>query len=160
VSVAVAWRLKRPEFSDWRRLRELLADAGLPTEGVSAGCGRFLVAVDPSGRVRGGVGLEGDPPDGLLRSLVVERDCRGTGAGALLLHAAETTAMTAGFERLYLLTTTAALYFDRHGYRRFARDEAPPTIRQTREFTRLCPAEAVAMYRKLDDRGAEGARVP
>jgi amino-acid N-acetyltransferase len=160
VSRAVAWRVRPPDLSGWRRLRQLLADANLPTEGVSAGCGRFLVAVDPTGRVRGGVGLEGDPPDGLLRSLVVEHDCRGTGAGFLLLQAAETAAIASGFERLYLLTTTAALYFDRHGYRRIARDEAPPTIRQTREFTRLCPATAEAMYKKLDDREAEGAGVP
>ena len=155
-----AWRVRPPETSDWRRLRELLADEDLPTEGVRAGCGRFLVAVDPSGRVQGGVGLEGDPPDGLLRSLVVARDCSGTGLGERLLDGAETTAKRAGFERVYLLTATAARYFDRHGYRRIARDEAPPTIRQTDEFTRLCPAAAVAMYRELGNREAGSPGVP
>lgn len=144
------WLLDRPSASQWPRLRDLLTAADLPAEGVGPDGGRFLIATDEQGRIGGGVGLEGEPPEALLRSLVVDPESQGRGLGALLLAAAERLAAQAGIRRLYLLTTTAADYFESRGYRPIAREDAPPSIRATEEFSRLCPDSAVAMVRALD----------
>ena len=144
-------RLGPPAAGDWPPLRSLLADADLPVEGVGPGSGRFLVAVDAGGRVRGGVGLEGEPPDALLRSLVVDPAMRGSGLGETLLGAAESMAQSAGVRRLYLLTTTAAGYFETRGYLRIARRAAPAAVLASDEFAHLCPDSAIAMMRRLGD---------
>jgi amino-acid N-acetyltransferase len=149
-----SWRLGPPTAEDWPALRSLLADADLPAEGVGPGNGRFLVAADAGGRVWGGVGLEGRAPDVLLRSLVVNPAVRGSGLGGKLLEAAEGMAESAGVQRLYLLTTTAADFFETRGYRRIARGEAPAAVLATDEFARLCPESAVAMVRRLGVTGA------
>lgn len=147
----IQWRLGEPGRSDWIWLRDLLTAADLPPEGVGPAGGRFVVATDERGLVRGGVGLEGGPPDALLRSLIVDPESRGTGLGELLLAAAQEMAAQAGVRRLYLLTTTAADYFESRGYDRIRREDAPPSIRATDEFSRLCPDSAVAMVRSLGD---------
>ena len=51
--------------------------------------------------------------------------------------------------RFYLLTTTAEDFFARRGYVRIARDEAPETIRATREFADICPAGSAIMRKVL-----------
>jgi amino-acid N-acetyltransferase len=53
-------------------------------------------------------------------------------------------------ETLYLLTTTAAPFFERYGYGAVAREEVPRPIRDTTEFTDLCPASATCMVKGLD----------
>jgi len=50
---------------------------------------------------------------------------------------------------LYLLTSTAESYFERRGYRRIDRAEAPPSIQATREFASLCPASCAFMFKRL-----------
>jgi amino-acid N-acetyltransferase len=52
-------------------------------------------------------------------------------------------------ETLYLLTTTAAAFFARHGYETVERDTVPARIRGTTEFDDLCPDSAVCMRKRL-----------
>jgi amino-acid N-acetyltransferase len=54
-----------------------------------------------------------------------------------------------GVRELFLLTTTAEPIFARWGFRRVDRAEAPPAIRESREFASLCPASAVFMARRV-----------
>jgi len=130
-------------------VRRLVQSAGLPTEDLSQadlshffGCG----AVD---RPHGVVGLELLGTEALLRSLAVEDGARGTGSGGALVAAAERHALQHGVTSMYLLTTTAAGFFERLGYVRVGRETAPPAIRQTREFGELCPATATLMAKPL-----------
>ena len=131
------------------RVVALLASAQLPTEDLTeAHCEHFFYAgseQQPTGLV--GLELFGDV--GLLRSLVVARDRRGTGEGAALLEYAENQAREHGVHTLYLLTTTAENFFARHGYARIPRETAPRAIRATREFAGLCPASSAFMARAL-----------
>ena len=128
----------------------MLAGADLPLDGVGPGAGGvFVVAVDGDGSVVGGAGVEGVGPVVLLRSLVVAGGQRGTGLGRELLAAMEDRAYQAGAREIYLLTTTAAPFFASNGYRRAGRREAPERIRQSREFTVLCPSSAVLMAKTL-----------
>lgn len=126
-----------------------MESAGLPTADLSQvdlshffGCG----AVD---RPHGVVGLELLGTEALLRSLAVEADSRGAGSGRALVAAAEEHARELGVTSIYLLTTTAAEFFERLGYVRADRETAPPAVRRTREFGDLCPASAVFMAKQL-----------
>ena len=78
---------------------------------------------------------------------------RGTGAGRALVEEAEREAERLGVRVIYLLTTTAAGFFERVGYRSVGRETAPPAIRGTREFGELCPASATFMAKHLDPTG-------
>ena len=50
-----------------------------------------------------------------------------------------------GVLEIYLLTTTAEGFFRRNGFERIERKIVPEVIKQTTEFTSLCPSSAVCM---------------
>lgn len=131
----------------------LLESLGLPTAGVAESLGGFVVAAG-AGALLGVAGLERHGRDGVLRSVAVDPLARGGGLGARLTERVIDGAREAGVRRLYLLTTTAADYFPRHGFRRIRREEASPEVRRSVEFREACPASAVAMV--LDLAGAAG----
>src|SRR5438045_379672 len=117
---------------------ELLKQANLPTEDLTAAhCEQFWFA-GPESRPSGIVGLEVFGEVALLRSLAVDATRRGSGTGTALLRHAENQARAQGVRTLYLLTTTAEPFFARHGYARASREAAPPAIRATREFSGIC----------------------
>ena len=94
----------------------LLGAAGLPVEDLDAAkLDAFLVATQGEVCV-GVVGLEIHESNALLRSLVVEPRHRSRGLGGRLVDAVETEARARGVTSLYLLTTTAATFFERMGY--------------------------------------------
>jgi amino-acid N-acetyltransferase len=95
------------------------------------------------------VGLELHGDVALLRSLVVEPAHRGSGDGVALVAAAEEHARHHGVRQIYLLTTTAAPFFARLGWRDADRDGAPDAIRRTREFSGLCPSTASFMVKAV-----------
>jgi len=74
----------------------------------------------------------------LLRSLAVDASVRGRGCARALVAAAERYARGRGVRRIYLLTTTAAKFFERLGYGAVARDA-------------LCPSSSAFMAKNLDD---------
>jgi amino-acid N-acetyltransferase len=100
-------------------------------------------------RIVGAIGLEGNAPDVLLRSLVVAPAVRGNGVGRALVEHAEREARARGVRALHLLTTTAESFFARAGYVRADRAAAPASIRATQEFRTLCPDSAACMRREL-----------
>lgn len=127
----------------------LLEACGLPTSDLSDGhtphffyCGS---ARSPAGIV--GVELLGD--DALLRSLAVREAKRKAGIGATLVSHAEEFARSQGARNLYLLTTTAALFFARHGYIAASKRDAPESVRRTREFAEICPDSSTFMFKPL-----------
>ena len=108
----------------------------------------FLVAVVDDAPV-GMVGLEQFENVGLLRSLVVEPGARSGGIGRQLVDALETRAMSLGVEQLWLLTIDAGEYFSALGYEITERSDAPEDIRQSTEFSKLCPGHAAVMRKTL-----------
>ncbi|PSP20026.1 GNAT family N-acetyltransferase [Halobacteriales archaeon QH_10_67_13] len=126
----------------------LLEASGLPTRDLREAPAEFYVGYDGDRRVGVG-GLECYGTAGLLRSVVVEESVRGEGVGTALCERLERTARAEEIERLYLLTTTAAEFFDRRGYATIDRSEPPAAIRETAEFAELCPATAVCMQKSL-----------
>jgi len=100
-------------------------------------------------RLIGVVGMEPTGDGALLRSLAVRPTHQGGGAGTRLLEAMETQARRGDMETLHLLTTSAAPFFQRHGYVTMERDALPAAIQQTEEVARLCPASATCMRKSL-----------
>lgn len=138
-----------PTAADWRRVLDLLRSAGLPTADLDdAHRDRFL-AVRDGVAVVGCVAVEPYGEAGLLRSLAVAADARGRGLGARLVDAAEARARAAGLRTLYLLTTTAAPFFETRGYAAADRSDVPDAVRQSAEFAGVCPASAVCMGKLL-----------
>ena len=108
----------------------------------------FLTLRD-DGELIGAVGLEVFGLDALLRSLIVAPSHRGKGLGIQLVQGIEAHARDIGVTSLYLLTTTADRFFDRHGYERIDRASVPNVIGATTEFVSFCPDTAVCMRRRL-----------
>lgn len=144
-------RSGRPE--DWAAIRALLVDAGLPVDDLEqASMVRFTIATAlsmPAQTLAGAIALQSFDEVGLLRSLVVAKPVRSAGCGAQLVQAVERIANENGVRQLWLLTTGAERYFENRGFAAVSRELAPPAIRQTAEFTSLCPASAVLMRKIL-----------
>ena len=141
--------LRQARSDDWDDIRSLLVESGLPVEDLGPRqLGSFLVAEDGSELV-GLIGLQVMGTVGLLRSLVVARKARKAGLGGKLVGALESAAETAGITELWLLTIDAEGFFARQGFDVVQRDAAPEDIRQTQEFSALCPGSAYLMSKQL-----------
>lgn len=127
--------------------RNLLAAEGLPTEDLSGD--NLAIVAEVAGAVAGLIGLECFADRGLLRSLVVAGDYRGLGLGNKLVAALEDHARDRGVRELWLLTIDADRWFAGIAYDVVDRDAAPEDIRNTREFSSLCPGDAVLMRKVL-----------
>jgi amino-acid N-acetyltransferase len=135
---------------DWRAVQDLLLTADLPVDDLGPDkLSRFLIAEDDKVTV-GLIGLEVLGTVGLLRSLVVARSARSTGLGGKLVGALESAAEAAGIAELWLLTIDAERFFQRHNFEIVDRTVAPDEIRQTGEFSTLCPDTAFLMRKLLD----------
>lgn len=140
--------LRPAAAEDLDRVEALLEANDLPSGDVRAIPDCFFVA-ESEGAVVGVGGVEARGSAGLLRSVVVREPNRGEGYGRTLCAALEDRARAAGIETLYLLTTTAAAFFRRNGYEAIPREEAPTGIRETTQFTDLCPDSATCMRKAL-----------
>jgi amino-acid N-acetyltransferase len=127
----------------------LLQSHGLPDSDITDEHLEDFFFVGSDGSPTGLVGLELYGTDALLRSLVVGENARGNGLGSTLVGHAERYALTKGVRSVYLLTTTAEAFFKRLGYERIDRSQAPPSIKETREFASLCPASSAFMMKGL-----------
>jgi amino-acid N-acetyltransferase len=127
----------------------LLAGNGLPASDLADLPASDCLVATLEGRVAGAVGLQIFGPHALLRSLVVADDQRGHGLGGALVDRVESLARERGVERLFLLTTTAEAFFARRGYSNADRRSAPEAIRDTQEFSSLCPASSAFMHKDL-----------
>jgi amino-acid N-acetyltransferase len=134
--------------NDLSAVRELLQDAGLPTAGVEQSLPRFVIA-EADGRVVGTAGLELYGAAALLRSVAVRPTFRGSGLGRVLVNRLLGQAEASGIAQVYLLTTTAERYFPRLGFARITREQVPPAVRASVEFTEACPASAAVMRKVL-----------
>lgn len=126
----------------------MLSREGLPIDDLSQETLLYGLYEDGEHLV-GTAGLEVFGPVALLRSISVVTSKRRKGYGKYLMKGIEAVAKTRGVLKLYLLTTTASDFFKRNNYTTIERDEAPLAIRNTFEFSSLCPSTAVLMRKEL-----------
>ena len=135
--------------ADLRLATAWLTDARLPGADLTPEHMKgFLFAVVDDEPV-GMIGLEQYGDTGLLRSLVVDAAARNDGIGRHLVGALEDLAASRKVKELWLLTIDADQYFGALGYTPVNRADAPEVIRDTVEFSRLCPGDAVLMRKRF-----------
>jgi N-acetylglutamate synthase-like GNAT family acetyltransferase len=141
-------RLERATLADAAAVEALLAASGLPLDGAADARALGVVARDQE-RVVAAAAVERFGDAGLLRSVVVAPDHRGTGLGGEIVRAAEELARRDGARELYLLTETAMDWFPRLGYEVVDRDVAAAAVGDSIEFTTVCRDTGVPMRRAL-----------
>lgn len=142
-----AWSVERANSDGLNAARGLLTKSGLPTDGLEE-TELWCVRNGATG-VAGIAGLEVWGTQGLLRSVVVDGERRGTGLGrALVKHVIE-EASAKGLTELYLITETAPGFFEKLGFRRCARKVVKGQVLRSVEFTSACPDTAPVMMLKL-----------
>ncbi|WP_462250091.1 arsenic resistance N-acetyltransferase ArsN2 [Ferruginibacter sp.] len=110
---------------------------------------KILYLLKDAERIIGTVGVEIFEDCALLRSVSVVKEEQSKGYGKYINEEIEKYVKDAGINCLYLLTTTAKDFFSKQGYCVISREEAPAGVKQTAEFTSLCPSSAVVMKKKI-----------
>jgi len=141
--------LRRAGAEEMDALRAALVEAELPVDDISEP-GRLFFRLDGKADFVAWAGLELHRSDALVRSVVIGAQERGTGRGTRLVRELIDEARRLGISRLWLLTTSAASFFARFGFKEVSRDVVPAVIRGTREFRDICPTSATCMSLSLD----------
>lgn len=139
-----------PIGADDAGLNAALRRENLAVDDLSEAGRRFFVYRNLSGAMLGYGGYELYGSDALLRSVIVETDGRGHGIGRNLVALTCYRALRQGARTAWLLTTTAADFFEKLKFKRRAREDAPDAILETRQAQSLCPASAVLLSKKLE----------
>ena len=141
--------IRPAQASDLTVAMAWLSGEGLPTGDLTADHMDAFSVATQAGEPVGMIGYEKFGNVGLLRSLVVNEAGRGAGLGARLVTELELRARSEHIDELWLLTIDADPFFAQHGYVVAERDDAPNAIRNTAEFSTLCPGDAVLMCKHL-----------
>ncbi|MHA2175823.1 MAG: arsenic resistance N-acetyltransferase ArsN2 [Candidatus Hodarchaeales archaeon] len=120
----------------------LLKQVDLPIEGVKEHFTDFFIIRDDK-KIAGCVGIEIYEDVGLLRSVAVHPSFQGKGLGQQMVGKMETYSAEQGLHTIYLLTDTAEKFFLKLGYEYISREETDERIKQSVEFTTLCPSSPV-----------------
>lgn len=128
---------------------DLLRSNQLPSEDLDQAKHQFWVALQQNDVV-GAIGLELYGQYGLLRSMVVNEAARGQGIAAALVGILESAARARDIDAVFLLTETAASYFGKRGYQEIAREDVPPEVKASTEFSHVCPATARVLVKKIN----------
>jgi arsenate reductase len=130
-------------------LRAALSQALLPTDDLAEPGRKFYAHETLDGERVAYGGFERYGPDLLLRSIVVLPQARHRGIGSGVLALLLRRAFDDGARRAWLLTTDAAPFFERAGFRQVERTLAPQSILGTQQAKSLCPASAVLLARAI-----------
>jgi amino-acid N-acetyltransferase len=133
---------------DMDAIKSLLDSASLPSVDIEKHLLNFLV-LEERAKIAGIIGIELYGDTALLRSLAVTKEYRGKGFGKELCSALISNAKKMNVKSIYLLTETAEGFFRKQGFQKIERDVVPDVIKQTYEYSSLCPEGAVCMVKKL-----------
>lgn len=125
----------------------LLQKNNLPTADLNGDTKLFGTYED--GELIGMAGIELYGADALLRSVCVDEAYRSKGMAEILTEHIEQYAKQEGAHTMYLLTTTAENYFKRKGFVKVDRNNVPQAIKQSSEFSSVCPSSAVVLKKEL-----------
>jgi len=147
----VTRRLLAIPLAVWERegLKTALIKAGLPADDVEDPQLLFWRFESYQDIPAGFGGLEIYGSDALLRSVVTLPPLRQIGIGSGIVDILETEARARQCRAIYLLTTSQADFFAGLGYAPCARSDVPEPVRQSRQFTTLCPSTANAMVKRV-----------
>ena len=138
-----------PAESHLFQITALLGHCGLPTDDLDTlDLSLFRVVVN-GGELEAVGGLERLGNMALLRSLATAESSRSRGLGRQLVEELETLAGDEGIGELYLLTESAERFFTALGFHEVERASVPQAIKDSRQFSSLCPGTATVMMKRL-----------
>jgi C_GCAxxG_C_C family probable redox protein len=140
--------IKKYSESDLIPIIELLKENNLPWDDLEPGKQVFFVA-EANTTIVGCAAVEPYKNNGLFRSLSVTESYKNSGLGLKLLNQVIEYCVTNNFKKLYLLTTTADKYFEKHNWKLIERDVVPESIVKSKEFASICPSTAICMELSL-----------
>ena len=140
--------LKKANPDTLPAMQRFLTGMKLLVSDLPADLSGFTLAFDDDELV-GTAGMELLGRVGLLRSVAVAETHRSRQLGRQLFAAALDHAQANGVQEVFLITDSAAGYFEKNGFQRVERNEAPAEIAGTAQFAGLCPASAVVMKRVI-----------
>ncbi|WP_440999903.1 arsenic resistance N-acetyltransferase ArsN2 [Fodinibius sp. SL11] len=143
------YQIEKAKLEELSTVRNILEGCGLPSRDLTNDHMQHFFIVKGDTEPIGTIGLEIYNGHGLLRSLAVRSDHRGSGLGTVLVRNIESYAKKLGIDAMYLLTTTADRFFQDIGYKELSRKEIPEVVLQSDEFAQICPSSAVAMTKDL-----------
>lgn len=130
-------------------LHVALRQASLPTSDLAGSSACFHAFETLDGQRAGYGGFELHGTDALLRSMVVPPGLRHRGIGGGMLALLMRRAFDQGARHAWLLTTDAAPFFERAGFKQVQRSAAPQAILDTAQARDLCPASAMLLGRAI-----------
>lgn len=139
--------LKRADNNDLAQIRDILKRNYLVFKDIKHKNVELFLVYEDSAFV-GIIGLEKLDKLGLLRSMVVLDEYRNKGYGREICNKLLEYAKNEGIKEVYLLTTTARKFFEKIGFSIIKRKDVPIKIKNTNEFSNLCPESAICM--KMD----------
>lgn len=130
-------------------LLEALAEASLPVDDLAEPDRVFYRFTHIDGTCVGYGGFELYGQEVFLRSIVVAPGMRGSGLGRNLVPLLLYRAYEQGARRAWLLTLSAATFFEKLEFKPVPRENAPATNLNTSQARGLCPGSAVLLSRKI-----------
>jgi amino-acid N-acetyltransferase len=144
--------LRPAAAGDREAVLALLASASLPDGGLDDQYPDAFVVAHRGDDLVGVAAAERYGDAALLRSVAVTAAVRGLGLGITLSADRIVAARDRGARAIYLLTTTAAPFYDRFGFKRLPRAELPAALASAPEVSSVCPASATCMVLPLTAR--------
>ena len=141
--------MRTPTLEHLPEITSLLLESGLPTDDLpeqDLSLFRIEVPIERLGAVGG---LERCADFALMRSVATAPAMRGRGFAGKIVEELERLAAEKGFRNLYLLTETAERFFESKGYSAVDRSDVPAAIRESRQYSSLCPNSATVMCKKV-----------
>ncbi len=137
--------IEQAEPQQLQAVLKLLKECDLHTEDVAdIFNGNFCIALNDS-EIAGCCGMEIHGETALLRSVAVKNEYRENRLAERMVKERTARAGEQGTETVYLLTIDAENYFHRFGFVEVERSEVPSQIKQTYEYSNLCPIDAKVM---------------
>ena len=137
------------ELVDVSAVKILLGESSLPTSDVSGNEKIRFFGTYHHDSLLACIGVEVYGDTALLRSLAVASGWRNGGLGRRLVEYLESMCQQNGVQEIFLLTETAEHYFDQLGYTCTPRAHAPFDIKNTTQFSTLCPCSSRLMVKIL-----------
>jgi amino-acid N-acetyltransferase len=141
--------IQKASINDLESINKLLQTADLPLVEASDNTQYFYKAINTKNEIVGAIGLEVYGRYGLLRSLVVSNEYRNKGIANDLVGQIVKLSAGLNLKEVYLLTTTAYKYFEKHHFERMHRNDAPEEIKQSKEFSSICTVSAIVMQKTV-----------
>lgn len=126
-------------------LKEFLHANKLPASDINLAGNLFFGYHDKEGKLIGTGGLELYGDIALLRSVAVDEKLRSLSIGKRIVDEMIAKAKSIKIKEIYLLTETAQSFFLKKGFDVIPREITPDVIKNSSEFSQVCPASAVLM---------------